>query len=46
MLAEEGAIYTNKQVVVDGNIITANGPAAAREFRRIIATELQKRSSR
>jgi protease I len=46
MLTEEGAIYTNKQVVVDGDIITANGPAAAREFGRTIATELKKRSFR
>jgi protease I len=46
MLTEEGAVYTNKHVVVDGNIITANGPAAAREFGRTIASEFKKRSFR
>jgi len=42
MLKDEGAIYTRKQVEVDGNIITANGPNAARKFGRIIAKELNK----
>ena len=42
VLTEEGAIYTGKQVEVDGNIITANGPNAAREFGRIIVKELYK----
>ncbi len=40
MLKEKGAKYTGKQVEVDGNIITANGPAAAKEFGRAIAREL------
>jgi protease I len=40
MLTEAGAIYTGKQVEIDGNIITANGPNAAREFGRTIAKEL------
>ncbi len=37
----KGATYTGKPVEVDGNIITANGPAAAREFGRTIANELE-----
>lgn len=32
ILEQNGAIYEDKPVVVDGKIITANGPAAAREF--------------
>ncbi|MCS7131535.1 MAG: DJ-1/PfpI family protein, partial [Hadesarchaea archaeon] len=40
MLKERGAKYTGKQVEVDGNIITANGPTAAKEFGRTIAKEL------
>ena len=32
ILKENGAEYQEKSVVVDGNIITANGPAAAKEF--------------
>lgn len=38
----KGATYTGKPVEVDGNIITANGPAAAREFGRTIAKELER----
>lgn len=40
MLKAGGANYTGKPVEVDGNIITANGPAAARDFGRTIAREL------
>ncbi|MGC8817332.1 MAG: DJ-1/PfpI family protein [Candidatus Hadarchaeum sp.] len=36
-----GAIYQEKPVVVDGNVITANGPTAAREFGRTIAKALR-----
>ena len=32
ILEENGAIFTEQNVVVDGNIITANGPDAAAEF--------------
>lgn len=32
ILKENGAIYEDKDVVVDGKIITANGPDAAEEF--------------
>lgn len=37
----KGAIYTGKPVEVDGKIITADGPAAAREFGRTIAKALK-----
>lgn len=37
ILEENGAIYQAEKVVVDGKIITANGPAAAQEFgQRIV----------
>lgn len=36
ILADVGAEYVNKPVVVDGNLITASGPAAAEEFGRTI----------
>ncbi|MEM4202232.1 MAG: DJ-1/PfpI family protein [Candidatus Hadarchaeum sp.] len=36
-----GAIYQEKAVVIDGNVITANGPSAAREFGRAIAKALR-----
>ncbi|MDO8504010.1 MAG: DJ-1/PfpI family protein [bacterium] len=32
ILEDNGAIYQNKPVVADGNIITGNGPAASEEF--------------
>jgi protease I len=32
VLQERGAIYEDKNVVIDGKIITGNGPAAAQEF--------------
>ena len=32
ILKEKGAIYIDEKVVQDGNIITANGPQAARDF--------------
>ena len=32
ILKENGAIYEDKDVVVDGKIVTANGPEAAQEF--------------
>ena len=36
ILEENGAKYVDKPVVVDGQIITANGPAAAQEFGKKI----------
>jgi protease I len=41
-IESKGATYTGKSVEVDGNIITANGPGAAREFGRTIARELTR----
>jgi len=41
-IESKGATYTGKPVEVDGNIITANGPGAAREFGRTIAKELAR----
>ena len=38
----KGAVYVNRAVVKDGNIITANGPAAARQFGNTIVDALQR----
>lgn len=40
-LRENGATYTGKQVEVDGKIITANGPEAARLFGEELVKQLQ-----
>lgn len=42
ILKERGAIVEKKNVVVDGNIITANGPEAAKEFGENILSLLTK----
>lgn len=36
ILEESGAIYQSDSVVIDGRIVTANGPAAAKEFAETI----------
>lgn len=36
----KGATYTGKPVEVDGNVITANGPEAARDFGKEIAKKI------
>lgn len=41
LLTKNGAIYTNKHVVTDGFIITADGPEAAAEFANAIITKLK-----
>jgi len=41
ILEENEAIYQEKSVVVDGKIVTANGPAAAEEFAKAIITALK-----
>jgi protease I len=38
LLWEEGAEYTGEDVTVDRKIVTANGPAAAEEFGRTLAS--------
>lgn len=38
ILKEYGAIYTGEKVTVDGKIVTGNGPMAAEEFGRVMAT--------
>lgn len=40
ILEDNGAIYQEERVVVDGNIITGNGPAAAEEFGQKIVEAL------
>jgi protease I len=42
ILKEKGAIFEKKPVVVDGKIITANGPGAAEEFGKTIVEILTK----
>jgi len=37
-----GAVYSDKHIVVDGKIITADGPAAAKEFGEEIVKALAK----
>lgn len=41
-LGRVGAIYSDKHVVVDGKIITADGPSAAKEFGEEIVKALVK----
>lgn len=42
ILKENGAIYQDEAVAVDGKIVTGNGPAAAREFGQAIVEALTK----
>jgi protease I len=42
ILKRNGAIYEDASVVVDGKIITANGPEAAQEFGQKLAELLEK----
>jgi len=42
-LENNGAIYTNEAVVVDGDLITANGPGAAKQFGETIVKKLKER---
>ncbi len=41
ILKENGAIYQAEDVVRDGNIITGNGPKAAREFAEMVVKALK-----
>ncbi|MFN4132938.1 MAG: DJ-1/PfpI family protein [Candidatus Hadarchaeales archaeon] len=40
-IVDGGAKFVGRTVVVDGNVVTANGPQAAREFGRTIAKLLR-----
>lgn len=40
VLEENGAKYQDKNVVIDGNIVTANGPGAAEEFGKAVGEAL------
>jgi len=42
MLKSKGAKYKNEEVVVDGKVVTANGPNAARKFGETIAKILEE----
>ncbi|GBR77466.1 glutamine amidotransferase 1 super family [Candidatus Termititenax dinenymphae] len=41
-IQKNGGVYVNKPVVVSGNVITADGPAAAAEFGRAMVKFLQQ----
>jgi len=41
ILEEKGATYQDEDVVVDGKIVTASGPAVARKFGEAIVEQLQ-----
>ncbi len=41
ILKENGAVFEDKDVIIDGNIITANGPEAARKFGEALTRLLQ-----
>lgn len=43
LLQEEGAIFENKPVVVDGKLITATGPQVAKEFGEAIVQVSKKK---
>ncbi len=42
-LKKQGAIYTGRAVEVDGKIVTANGPQAAKKFGETILSLLKKK---
>lgn len=42
ILEEEGVIYQDELVVVDGKIVTGNGPAAAKKFAETIVETLSQ----
>lgn len=43
ILKENGVIYEDKPVVVDGKIITGNGPSAAEDFAKVIIEALKEK---
>lgn len=42
LLLENGVIYINNPVVVDGNVVTADGPSSAEQFGKKILEVLEK----
>lgn len=46
VLEKHGAKYINQNVVVDGRLITGNGPEAAEEFAEKVVQELNKKQER
>jgi protease I len=44
-LTEQGAKYTGQDVTIDGNIITANGPAAALKFAEAMWKKMTEKQS-
>lgn len=45
ILKEEGVKYQEKSIVIDGKIVTANGPQVARQFAEEIVTFLNKQEN-
>jgi protease I len=43
ILEKEGAVFENKSLVIDGKIITANGPKVAAEFGKAIVKMLSQK---
>ncbi len=41
ILTKNGAVFVDEDVVVDGNIITANGPPAAEKFGKAVLDKLE-----
>ncbi len=41
VLMSYGAVFVDESVVIDGNVITGNGPAAAQKFAHAIAAQLE-----
>ncbi len=46
VLEQYGARFVDEPVVVDGRIVTGNGPAAADEFGKVVAQTIEKYASR
>ncbi|MBU1001122.1 MAG: DJ-1/PfpI family protein [Proteobacteria bacterium] len=41
-MKDHGCLYTNEKVVVDGNLVTANGPQAAQDFGQALVKLLDR----
>jgi protease I len=42
-LVKGGAVYTGNPLEIDGNVITANGPGAAKDFGKAVLKSLEQR---